>query len=298
MTIVAWIVLAFVIEEWLVIEKMVWPGAGADALWIARAVALLLAATVTWGLWMTHFLDPGVIPPKKEVDADVSWFLALNRPHANVFTTSQGRGGGGGGDGDGDGDVKSDFVVAVTDDNDDDDKRSVRMVTRFSKDYKGQPIKSTFPERLLDPEDPEGPLLKGGVTPEFCVEAVTVRYCVTCNIWRPPRSSHCSTCGYCMARFDHHCPMVATCVARRNHAWFAFMLLSGGTACASYAVSAAVRANQVRGTPRRPTTTPSTVLCLLLQILTTTYHIIQYHICSCIICTVTPFFFLSFLIIQ
>lgn len=29
------------------------------------------------------------------------------------------------------------------------------------------------------------------------------RYCVTCNIWRPPRASHCSICGFC---FEVRCP--------------------------------------------------------------------------------------------
>ena len=48
-------------------------------------------------------------------------------------------------------------------------------VTRFSKDFRGQPMKSVFPKSLLDPEDPEGPLLRGGVMPEFCVEAQTFR---------------------------------------------------------------------------------------------------------------------------
>ena len=162
MMIVAWIVIAWVIEEWLVIENMAWGADGDDdggARWVARALALLLAGTVTAALWMTHFLDPGVIPPNKEVDADVSWFLALNRPRANVFSTTRGRGRGEGGGGDG----RSGFSAGTGDDDDDDDDKGSRMVTRFSKDYKGQPIKSVFPEGLLDPEDPEGPLLKGGI---------------------------------------------------------------------------------------------------------------------------------------
>lgn len=37
--------------------------------------------------------------------------------------------------------------------------------------FRGQPVKSVFPEGLLDPEDPEGPLLRGGVMPENSPEA-------------------------------------------------------------------------------------------------------------------------------
>lgn len=155
------IVCAWVIQEWLVIEQMVWPDADGDGdgdggvgtLWIARVVAFVLAVTVASGLWMTHFLDPGVIPPKKEVDAAVSWFLALNTPRANV--TSHGGGGdrGGGGGGGTEGGESHPEGAGMEE----------GLVARFSKDFKGQPIKSVFPERLLDPEDPEGPLLKGGV---------------------------------------------------------------------------------------------------------------------------------------
>ena len=30
------------------------------------------------------------------------------------------------------------------------------------------------------------------------------KYCATCHIWRPPRTSHCKICGRCMVRCPGH----------------------------------------------------------------------------------------------
>jgi palmitoyltransferase ZDHHC9/14/18 len=57
---------------------------------------------------------------------------------------------------------------------------------------------------------------------------VPVKYCKTCNIWRPPRCYHCRVCDNCVETLDHHCVWLNNCVGRRNYRYF-FGFVTTGT---------------------------------------------------------------------
>ncbi|KAG9318549.1 DHHC palmitoyltransferase-domain-containing protein [Chiua virens] len=57
-------------------------------------------------------------------------------------------------------------------------------------------------------------------------DTVRVKYCLTCRIYRPPRSSHCRMCDNCVDDCDHHCQWVNNCVGRRNYTFFFSFLFS------------------------------------------------------------------------
>lgn len=56
-------------------------------------------------------------------------------------------------------------------------------------------------------------------------ELIALKYCHTCEIFRPPRASHCHYCDNCVEEFDHHCPWVSNCIGRRNYRIF-FLFVS------------------------------------------------------------------------
>ncbi|OXG36744.1 hypothetical protein J008_00280 [Cryptococcus neoformans] len=55
---------------------------------------------------------------------------------------------------------------------------------------------------------------------------VSVKYCETCETYRPPRCSHCRLCGNCVDGIDHHCSYLHTCVGKRNYFSFIILLIT------------------------------------------------------------------------
>jgi palmitoyltransferase ZDHHC9/14/18 len=52
-----------------------------------------------------------------------------------------------------------------------------------------------------------------------------MKFCETCNIFRPPKTSHCNECNNCVAGFDHHCAWMGTCVGARNYTYFMWLVI-------------------------------------------------------------------------
>ncbi|KAL9056331.1 MAG: hypothetical protein Q9162_003022 [Coniocarpon cinnabarinum] len=68
---------------------------------------------------------------------------------------------------------------------------------------------------------------------------VPVKYCPSCNIWRPPRCHHCRVCDSCIDTQDHHCMWLNNCVGRRNYRYF-FSFVGGGSFLAIFMFGSSV----------------------------------------------------------
>jgi hypothetical protein len=64
--------------------------------------------------------------------------------------------------------------------------------------------------------------------------ACQVRYCASCDAFKPPRAHHCSTAKRCVLRMSHYCAFAAVPIGLRNHKQFVLFL---GYSCGGLLVS-------------------------------------------------------------
>lgn len=99
------------------------------------------------------------------------------------------------------------------------------------------PDENEDPLRLAPPLN-DWAMIKSATSTTAAME-VPVKYCKTCNIWRPPRGHHCRVCDNCIEGHDHHCVWLNNCVGRRNYRYF-FTFVTAATLLGLFLIGASL----------------------------------------------------------
>jgi hypothetical protein len=58
-----------------------------------------------------------------------------------------------------------------------------------------------------------------------CEPSGAPKYCVTCQIHRPMRTSHCQETGRCVSKLDHYCPLLSSAIGVGNYKYYLHFLV-------------------------------------------------------------------------
>ena len=94
-----------------------------------------------------------------------------------------------------------------------------KNVYKYSKKYKNNENGSI----IKNNKENNNNSLSESYTPHI----FTKRECNTCNIIRPPKTSHCVICDNCIMDMDHHCFYISNCIGIRNRKYFLLFLFFG-----------------------------------------------------------------------
>ncbi|GIL73536.1 hypothetical protein Vretifemale_3674 [Volvox reticuliferus] len=257
--------------------------------WYQALIAVLLGASLAL-LWMTHLVDPGIIPPSREKDPLIA---ALERgdteavPYSERYTKA----------------LNGTWVRAMT------ARELAQEQHRIRQQQPQQPLQPPPQQqqhmmqdqqqqefvqaqlhdvrrRVQEPQELAEIACQQSAPAAAAAAALPLshalasssmvvhKYCITCNIWRPERAHHCRVCGFCMDHFDHHCGTMGTCIARLNHRFFAgFMVLA--QVSSGLALGGCVWRLRREGFPRSSSWSRVETYLLLLIGLLMLYHIVM-----------------------
>lgn len=87
--------------------------------------------------------------------------------------------------------------------------------------------------RPLPEDNPFTMEQKAPMTRKYVVGGTEVdtKWCDTCCVYRPLRTSHCGICNNCVENFDHHCPWVGNCIGKRNYRYFLLFVFLNSFEC-------------------------------------------------------------------